>query len=94
LCLVCVRGGEDMPPDNLSDVVTFLREQVMKRIGISDVDLDNDAPLAELGVTSLDAALITGELEEHFDMDIDPTTMFECRTIRAVAENVASFAKS
>jgi acyl carrier protein len=83
-----------MPANNLNEIVTFLREQVIKRVGVSDADLDNDMPLAELGVTSLDAALITGELEERFDMDIDPTTMFECRTINAVAENVASLAKN
>ena len=68
----------------------FLRERIVKRIKIQDSELGNDVNLPELGVTSLDAVLISGEIEDHYGVDIDPIMMFQYRTVNAVAEHLAS----
>lgn len=75
---------------HFASIVMFLRERIVKRIKIQDSELGNDVNLPELGVTSLDAVLISGEIEDHYGVDIDPIMMFQYRTVNAVAEHLAS----
>lgn len=71
-----------------TSIVQFLRKHLADRIRIPESELSNDADLSGLGVTSLDAVLISGEIEDHYHVEVDPIIMFQHKTINAVAEHL------
>lgn len=70
-------------------IVAFLLEQLAARLGSDAAAVDHDADLIELGVKSIDAVLVSGEIEDRFGAEIDPVLLFECRTVNRVADRVA-----
>ena len=46
---------------------------------------DPTIPLAELGMDSVSAVALCGEIEDRWMLDIDPTLVFEYPTIAAIA---------
>ena len=77
-----------MPKIQREEMVDFLRQQILIRTGVPESDLTNGTTLSALGLSSLDAVLISGEVEDHFDLEIDPTTMFEYHTIDAITDRL------
>ncbi len=69
-----------------NDFVQFLRDEISIRASLANEDVANDALLSSLGLSSLDVVLISGALEDRFDIEVDPTLMYEHQTIDAVAE--------
>ncbi|WP_410875151.1 acyl carrier protein [Nocardia sp. A7] len=47
--------------------------------------VDPVIPLAELGMDSVSAVALCGEIEDRWLLDIDPTLVFEYPTIAAIA---------
>ncbi|MFF5035810.1 acyl carrier protein [Nocardia salmonicida] len=47
--------------------------------------VDPTIPLAELGMDSVSAVSLCGEIEDRWMLDIDPTLVFEYPTIAAIA---------
>lgn len=47
-----------------------------------------DAALAEIGLDSLTATELTVLIEEHYIVRVQPAVLWECPTLRAVAEYV------
>ena len=47
--------------------------------------VDPTIPLAELGMDSVSAVALCGEIEDRWMLDIDPTLVFEYPTIAAIA---------
>ena len=43
-------------------------------------------PLAEMGVDSVHAISLVGDVELHFDIDVDPTMIFDYPTLSGIAE--------
>ncbi|OBK23658.1 acyl carrier protein [Mycobacterium asiaticum] len=43
-------------------------------------------PLADMGVDSVQAVSLVGEIEMHFDLDVDPTLIFDYPTLAHIAE--------
>ena len=72
------------------ELVDFLLDRLAERIGCAPEDIDLDSDLIELGVRSIDAVLVSGELEDRFGVEIDPVLLFECRTVNRVADSVAA----
>lgn len=70
-------------------LVQFLRGEVIQRTGIADTDLSDDTLLSALGLSSLEVVLISGALEDRFDIEVEPTLMFEYRTIDAIADKLS-----
>lgn len=71
-----------------NDIIEFLRTQISARTQRAEANLSNDADLTDLGLKSIDVVLISGEVEDHFGIDVDPIVMFEYRTIHAVADRL------
>lgn len=49
-----------------------------------------DVPFAEIGLDSLTAAEVAALVEETYHIRVQPTLLWDCPTIRHVAEHVAS----
>jgi acyl carrier protein len=62
-------------------IADFIEERVVQRIG----PVARDADLVDMGLESIDAVLISGEIEDEFGAEIEPVLMFEGRTIAGVA---------
>lgn len=70
------------------EVVAFLIDQLVERLGGEAGAVDHDADLIELGIKSIDAVLVSGEIEDRFGAEIEPVLLFECRTVNRVADRV------
>lgn len=47
-----------------------------------------DAVLLDLGLQSIDAVLLSGEVEDHFGIELDPATIFEHETLDSFIREV------
>lgn len=72
------------------ELIAFLVERLAERIGCEPAAIDRDADLIELGIRSIDAVLVSGEIEDRFGVEIDPVLLFECRTVNRVVDSVAA----
>lgn len=77
----------------LDKVRMFLYQKICERIGTPSLDISYDTNLLELGLQSVDVVLLSGELEDHFGIEIDPMIMFECRTIDTIADKIVTLFK-
>lgn len=70
-------------------LVEFIAKQVAERIG-GEAARDHDGDMFELGLDSVDAVELTGQIEERFGIEIDPALPFEERSINRLAAALAS----
>ncbi|WP_062985649.1 acyl carrier protein [Nocardia anaemiae] len=49
-------------------------------------EVDPTVPLAELGMDSVSAVSLCGEIEDRWPLDLDPTIVFEYPTIADIAD--------
>jgi acyl carrier protein len=47
-------------------------------------------PLAQMGVDSVHAVSLVGDVEAHFDIDVDPTMIFDYPTLARIAEFIST----
>ncbi|MEV6427602.1 acyl carrier protein [Nocardia sp. NPDC051463] len=52
--------------------------------------VDPTVPLAELGMDSVSAVTLCGEIEDRWSLDIDPTLVFDYPTIAEIAAYLAA----
>ncbi|WP_446223453.1 acyl carrier protein [Nocardia sp. IBHARD005] len=52
--------------------------------------VDPAIPLAELGMDSVSAVALCGEIEDRWMLDIDPTLVFEYPTIAAISAHLTA----
>lgn len=83
-----------MPSIHREELVDFLRKEILTRTGIPAVELSDDTMLSALGLSSLDVVLISGAVEDHFNIEVDPTMMFEYHTVNAVADRLVELMPS
>lgn len=74
-------------PDRAS-LVEALRSSLGARMGEMAV-ADLDADLFELGLDSIDAVEVTGDIEALFGIEVDPEILFECRSIGRTADTLS-----
>ncbi len=70
---------------NTDSLRTTITELVAARLRVPPDTLDPDADLGALGLTSLDAVILTGEFEDRFDAEVDVSLLFENRTLSGLA---------
>ena len=51
-------------------------------------DFTVDTPLAELGLDSVYALTLCGDIEDEFQLEVDPTIVWDHPTIRELAEGI------
>ncbi|OBK76159.1 hypothetical protein A5651_06830 [Mycobacterium sp. 1274761.0] len=50
--------------------------------------IDPRVPLAEMGVDSVHAVSLVGDIEVYFDIDVDPTLVFDYPTLSHIADYI------
>lgn len=71
------------------DVRSFVLARIADRIRVAPHDIADATVLVEIGLQSIDAVLICGEIEDHFAAEIDPALMFEFKTFGELVDEVA-----
>ncbi|QKJ20295.1 acyl carrier protein [Microbacterium hominis] len=51
-----------------------------------------DTPLTELGLDSVYALTLCGDIEDEFELEVDPTIVWDYPTIRELAEGISQLA--
>ena len=75
---------------NLRPILRWLTTRLASSLEVSPTSLDPQVPLAELGVDSARAIGLVGEIEEHFDIDVDPTLIFDYPTLSRIADYIGA----
>ena len=73
---------------SLEYIKNFVLEKVALRTKTPIDQLSENTDLASVGVDSLNAVLICGNLEDEFELEIEPIVMFKYKTAKQVAEAV------
>src|SRR5690606_5622897 len=69
------------------EIITFLKQRIAQILDYSE-PIQSDESIHDLGLTSLNAVIISGELEDRVDVDVDPAVMFTNDTIEKIAEQI------
>jgi acyl carrier protein len=76
-----------------NQVYDFVRDQVAQRTKTAATDINPNAVLSDLGLQSIDAVLISGEVEDHFGIEMDPAAIFEHKTLEGFVQFVLQLMK-
>jgi acyl carrier protein len=69
-------------------ILRWLTARLASSLEVSASTLDPMVPLAEMGVDSVHAVSLVGEIEAHYDIDVDPTMIFDYPTLSHIAEYI------
>jgi acyl carrier protein len=64
----------------------WLTTRLGSYLAVPEAAIDPQVPLAEMGVDSVHAISLVGDVEAHFDIDVDATLIFDYPTLSHIAE--------
>jgi acyl carrier protein len=67
-------------------ILRWLTAQLASYLEVPATAIDPMVPLAEIGVDSVHAVSLVGDVEAHFDIDVDATLIFDYPTLAHIAE--------
>ncbi|MGH3805167.1 MAG: acyl carrier protein [Pseudonocardiaceae bacterium] len=71
----------ELDHDRLRD---WLIERVAHYLRVDPADIDTTQPLEALGIQSLYALSLSGDIEDHYDVTLDPTFTWDNPTIDGI----------
>ena len=71
-------------------ILRWLTTQLASYLEVPATTISPMVPLAEMGVDSVHAISLVGDVELHFDIDVDPTMIFDYPTLSAIAEFIST----
>jgi acyl carrier protein len=70
-----------------AEIVGFLRRRVAEAVGLPPEQVSETGHLiSEYGLASIDAVMLSGEIEDRYRVELEPTTLFDRPTIGQVAD--------
>jgi acyl carrier protein len=69
-------------------VLEFLRTHVAARTDCPVEQITASSGLIELGLQSIDAVLLCGEVEDEFKIELDPSAIFEHSDLHSFADHI------
>jgi acyl carrier protein len=73
---------------DIAEVSNFLASEISRRTSVPTSALSPSTVLVDIGLQSLDAVMICGEIEDRYAIEVEPTMMFEYRTFGEVLQAV------
>jgi acyl carrier protein len=73
---------------DIAEVSDFLASEISRRTGVPQSALGPSTVLVDIGLQSLDAVMICGEIEDKYAIEVEPTMMFEYRSFGEVLQAV------
>ena len=75
---------------NRRPILGWLTTQLASYLEVSTTAVNPMLPLAEMGVDSVHAISLVGDIEMQFDIDVDPTLIFDYPTLARIAEFIST----
>ncbi|WP_341225340.1 acyl carrier protein [uncultured Arcticibacterium sp.] len=69
-------------------IIDFLSKKISSHSNTPLASLSSDVSMENIGLSSLDVVIISGEIEDEFDVEIEPSVIFESKTINDVAHKL------
>lgn len=73
---------------DIQSIIDFLTQKISMYAKTPISELHPDKALEDIGLSSLDIVMISGEIEDEFEIEIEPNVIFESKTINEVVEKV------
>jgi acyl carrier protein len=73
-------------------IAKWLREYLAKKLEVEESKVDPTVPFVELGIDSMTAVVMTGDLGDWLGFDIEPSQLFEFPTVSEFAARVSALA--
>ena len=67
--------------DQQTVLTAFIKARLSERTKVPVDQIDLSSGLIELGLKSIDAVLLCGEVEDEFKIEVDPASIFEHETL-------------
>jgi acyl carrier protein len=83
-------GARTRMNDSRRPILRWLTTRVASYLERPASAVDAMVPLAEMGVDSVHAISLVGDVEAHFDIDVDPTMIFDYPTLAHIAEYIST----
>lgn len=77
------------PSGNEAPLLDWIRAWVAQNMGLAGPDIALDASFVNLGLDSVHAMMLVGDLEEHLGRRLAPTLAWDHPTISAMAAHLA-----
>ena len=77
-------------PRNAETITRWAQERIAQTLECAPEEVDIDRQFDQLGLDSLAILMATGELAEWLDTELEAATLFECPTIRALSQHLAT----
>jgi acyl carrier protein len=71
-------------------ILRWLTAQLASYLEVRAAAISPMVPLAEMGVDSVHAISLVGDVEAHFDIDVEPTMIFDYPTLGRIAEFIST----
>jgi len=75
---------------NRRPILRWLTARLASYLEVPATAIDLMVPLAEMGVDSVHAISLVGDVEAHFDIEVDPTMVFDYPTLSNIADYIAT----
>ncbi|MCV7169397.1 acyl carrier protein [Mycobacterium manitobense] len=75
---------------NRRPILHWLTARLASYLEVPVTTISPMVPLAEMGVDSVHAISLVGDVELHFDIDVDPTMIFDYPTLSHIADFIGS----
>jgi acyl carrier protein len=75
---------------NRRPILGWLTTQLASYLEVATTAVNPMVPLAEMGVDSVHAISLVGDIEMQFDIDVDPTLIFDYPTLARIAEFIST----
>lgn len=72
-----------------AEIVAFLIAAVARFTKQDESAINPQADLVDMGMQSIDAVILSGEVEDRFEIELDPATVFEHDTLQSFAHEIA-----
>lgn len=81
------------PSPETTPTVNSVRDWLVDRVAfyleLSPSDVAMDAPMVDMGLDSVYAMTLSGDIEEHFGLIVEPTVAWDHPTIVALADHLS-----
>lgn len=75
---------------NRRPILGWLSTRIASYLEVPVTTIRPMVPLAEMGIDSVHAISLVGDVEAHFDIDVDPTMIFDYPTLAHIAEFIST----
>lgn len=71
-----------------NSVMDFVRQELSSRVKVPIEQIDASSHLVDLGLQSIDAVIMCGEIEDRFQVELDPSAIFQFQTVGTFVEDI------